>query len=118
MDVCAALSGIRKDLSEKGFIDKDLLVWGWKKAPGIDPAERELFFFGIKDKRFMILPFVTPENILFDRVRYYAKGEIEIMMTKITIGLAISFPNGGSAKYNLRGNGLRDMEKILSIFDP
>jgi hypothetical protein len=118
MDVCGALDSLKKELSERGLIEKDLLVWGWKKEPGIDPANRELFFFGIKEKKFMILPFRTPENILFDQVKYYAKGEVDIMMTKITIGLAINFHGGGSAKYNLRGKGVKDMEKILKIFGP
>ncbi|WNY23478.1 hypothetical protein MmiHf6_07850 [Methanimicrococcus hongohii] len=111
------LIDVRKKLSEKGFIQNDLLTWGMKREASIS-LNRENVFFGIKDGEFMILPFTDFNTVLYDQVKYYKKGEVEIKFLSFFGTFKITFKNGSkkkSTKYGLLA-GREDIKEIILVF--
>ncbi|MBZ3935146.1 hypothetical protein [Methanimicrococcus blatticola] len=107
------LVDVRRNLLEKDFIQVDLLTWGMKKEASLS-IHRENVFFGMKGEEFMILPFVDFNTILYDQVKYYKKGEIEIKFSSFFGIFKVTFKDG-SKKYTLPA-GREDIKKIISMF--
>ena len=109
------LADVKIELSEKGFIEQNLLAWGRRKV--VSFTNHQMVFFGIKDGALMILPFVDLKNISFDEVKYYTKESIQnIKYSGITSILEINFSDGNKAKYSLMQGSKSDMKAIVSMF--
>jgi len=104
------LADVRRELSEKGWMDQNLLAWGRKKVMTF--TNHEMFFFGIKDGALMILPFADFKNISFNEVKYYTKESIKsINYSSFTSILQIEFSDGSHGKYSAMQGSQSDMQK-------
>jgi len=112
------LKDIRKDLTERGMIDNNLLVWASKRL-SITVRNPEQVFFGIKDGKFMILPFIDIKTVLYDQVKYYARGEVSIKPSKVRPEVVdVSFRGGSTIVYLILGNiGLSELKEIRKIYE-
>ena len=110
------MADVRVELSEKGFIEQNLLAWGRIKVFSF--TNHQMIFFGIKDDALMILPFIDFKNISFNEVKYYTKESIKnIKYSSFTSILQIEFGNGSSIKYSLMQGSKSEMQKIVSMFN-
>jgi len=82
---------VGRGLLDKGYIDKDLLVWG-RRTKKSSPTH-EFVIIGLKEEKLMLLPFKENfDNILYDQVKYYEKGSVILKYSRFSANLTISFP--------------------------
>jgi len=108
------LDGLRKTLTEKGFIDRDLLVWGRKKEATF--LKHEMVLFGVKEGKFMILPFKDFNTVFYDEVRYYTKEEVTLDYSSLTKFITIKLSNGDRARYSTMSGAGNDAKPLVSLF--
>jgi hypothetical protein len=113
-DVEVVLADAKKELFEKGYIEKDMLVWGMKRM-SITNRKSEMFFFGIKDGKFMVLPFIDIKTLLYDEVKYYTKNEVRHGFKKLRPDLLeMSILGGKEDVYLIMGpTGLAKLKTII-----
>ena len=116
-DVEVVLADAKKEVKEKGYIQDDILVWGMRK---MTPFNREvkMLFFGSKDGKFMVLPFIDIKTILYDQVKYYTKDEVDIRITKLRSDLCdVTIKGSKTETYMIMGMsgqaGMRSIVKML-----
>jgi len=115
-DVEEVLKDIKKELTENGTIQHDLLVWGMKIVASFDPKKHKMFFFGIKDKKFMILPMTDIKTVHYDEVKYYAKDEIDLGFSMMRSDIFKISVHGKTDKYNIMGpSGHVQLKKIIEM---
>jgi len=108
------LAEIGKELTEKGYIQHDLLVWGRRKTATF--FRHDMFFFGIKDGKFMVLPFTDFKNIHYEEVVYYEKGSVELKFTGMAAIFSITFKDGNNVRFELFA-GRPDIKTIISLYN-
>ena len=108
------LIDVGKELTEKGYIQYDLLVWGRRKTATF--LRHDMFFFGIKDGKFMMLPFTDFKNIHYEEVKYYEKGSVELKFMDLAAIFSIDFKGGENARFSLMA-GRQDIKTIISKFN-
>jgi len=115
-DVEVVLADAKKEVKEKGYIQEDILVWGMRK---MTPFNREvkMQFFGIKDGKFMVLPFIDIKTILYDQVRYYAKDEIDLRFVKLRNDLfEVTVKGSKTETYMIMGmSGIAGLKTIMKM---
>jgi hypothetical protein len=109
------LADVKNDLSEKGFIEQNLLAWGRRKITWF--TNHQMFFFGIKNRELVILPVIDFNNILVNKVKYFSKENInDVKFSGLISILQIVFSSESSVKYSIM-QGKSDIQKIVVIFN-
>jgi hypothetical protein len=107
------LDDAKKNIFEKGFIDKELLVWAQEVS--MKNKYRNMFF-GVKDGKFMILPITDLKTPNYEEVKYYAKEEIDLK-PHIQSTMKIRIRGGGAVKYIiLHPQSVSELRTILTMF--
>ena len=111
------LGPIKKELTEKGYIEKDLLVWARRKITTFNPT---FIFFGIKDGKLMIIPFKDIKTVHYDQIKSYGKDTVaKISYGGFTSIFKIHFRNGDVERYAIFGtdNGKEIAHEIVAAFN-
>ncbi|MCL2317470.1 MAG: hypothetical protein FWC44_00230 [Methanomassiliicoccaceae archaeon] len=108
------LKDVKKGLLEKGTIDQNLLVWGRKREATF--LHHEMVLFGVKDGKFVVLPFKDFNTIYYDEAKYFTKDEIKLEFSGLTKFITIKFKNGGTGRYQTMNGFADDAKPLVALF--
>jgi len=108
------LADMKNELRARDLISQDLLAWGTRTVASM--FAQGMAFFGIKDGKLMVLPFLDLDTVLFKDAKYYTKESIkDIRFSGLASLLQITTNDGTVAKYRIE-KGKPDMKLIVSAF--
>jgi len=92
-----------------------LVVWGRRKKKSDNAPEFAIF--AVIDGKLMVLPFKDLDNILFDQVQYYSKGQVSLDFSKWIPTLTINFLGSSQVWRYSDQSGDNDMALIVAAFN-
>jgi len=105
----------RRKLADMGYIKHNTLVaWGRRKK---SDAVHEFAIFGVVEGKLMVLPFVDLDNILYDQIEFYSKGQVSLAFSKWIPTLTITFLGTGKVARYSDQSGDNDMALIVGAFN-
>jgi hypothetical protein len=106
---------VGRNLTDMGYIDEELLTWGEIKKK-FSPRYK-FAIFGMKEKKFMVLPCIDFNNILYKEVRYYSKEEVSLKYLGFKGVLAITPLGGGEAMEYYERSGGSETKLLITMFN-
>ena len=116
-NVGGMLAESKKELTEKGYIEQDLLSWVMIK---ISLFKYENMFFGIKNGELMVLPIINIREYKLNEVKYYKKEDIkQFKMISFGKRILLELKRGGKMIFTpvYVGGGFQNLTKIMSIIN-
>jgi len=106
----------RRKLADMGIVKHNtLIVWGRRKKKS--DHTHEFAIFAVVDGKLMVLPFVDLDNILYDQVEYYSKGQVSLEFSKWIPTLTINFLGSSKVVRYSDQSGDNDMALIVGAFN-